>query len=81
MMTCSLIEDDVKFKRVRYKRLERLDDTNNRGTTPVPYHDLLVQQVVGTSHETESQVQVNMPEDNNLVDDLMDLVGFVEEDL
>lgn len=22
-----------------------------------------------------------MPEDNNLVDDLMDLVGFVEEDL
>ena len=78
MMTCSLIEDDVKFKRVRYKRL---DGTNNRGTTPVPYHDLLVQQVVGTSHDTESQVQVNMPEDNNLVDNLMDLVGFVEEDL
>lgn len=43
MMMCSLIEDDVKFKRVRYKRLEGLDDTNNRGTAPVPYHDLLVQ--------------------------------------
>ena len=81
MMTCSLIEDDVKFKRVHYKRLDGLDGTNNRGTTPVPYHDLLVQQVVGTSHDTESQVQVNMPEDNNLVDNLMDLVGFVEEDL
>ena len=81
MMMCSLIEDDVKFKRVSYKRLEGLDDTNNRGTTPVPYLDLLVQQVVGTSHDTESQVQVNMPEDNNLMEDLMDLVGFLEEDL
>lgn len=80
-------DDDVNFKRARYKRPEGSDGTDSGETTHASYHDLSIpdvtdashemdslvpSRVIGTPHETDPQAQINASEDDNLMEDLVD---------
>jgi len=83
----SPFDDDVNFKRARYKRSEGSDGTDSGETTHASYHDLSISDVTDTSHEIDSLVpsrvtgkahetdpraQMNASEDENLMEDLVD---------
>ena len=49
-------DDDVNFKRARYKRSEGSYGTDSWETTNASYHDLSISDVTDTSHELDSLV-------------------------
>ena len=80
-------DDDVNFKRARYKRPEGSDGTDSGETTHASYHDLsfsdvadtsheidslVPSRVTGTPHETDPRAQINVSENENLMEDLVD---------
>ena len=74
-------DDDVNFKRARYKRSEGSDGTDSGETTLASISDvtdtsheldsLVPSRVTGTQHETDPRAEINASEDENLMEYLV----------